>query len=357
MRVLALVPNLLGSTPGQRSSIEAWEPTLLRAGIEISYSTFETPALHEVLYQTGNYVSKISRMLKAYAGQARSALRQVSDYDAVFVYREAALIGPAILERMAVRRGKPLIYQLDDPLYLPYRSPFSGAFSYLKFFGKVEKICRIASAVTVNSTPINEYVSQFNDNVWQIPSVIDTDRYTYVPKIPSGSVCVGWTGSPSTAPNLGMIARPLRELQQRAPHRLHLIGSSTFELPGLDFTSQTWSADTEVEDLRQLDVGLVPLPENEWNKRKFLMKIAQYMALGIPPVSTPMGSAPFDIEHGVNGFLAATDEEWVRYLEILVRDDELRIDMSGHAAATARTRFSLEANEAKIVGAFRSVME
>jgi glycosyltransferase involved in cell wall biosynthesis len=48
------------------------------------------------------------------------------------------------------------------------------------------------------------------------------------------------------------------------------------------------------------------------------------MALGIPPVCTPMGSNAKLVEHGVTGWLAATPDEWVRYLEALITDDELR---------------------------------
>ena len=80
-----------------------------------------------------------------------------------------------------------------------------------------------------------------------------------------------------------------------------------------------------MSDLEQLDIGLVPLPDNEWNRRKFNLKVAQYMALGIVPVATPLGSNPEVIEHGLDGFLASTPGEWTTHLETLVRDGALRL--------------------------------
>jgi glycosyltransferase involved in cell wall biosynthesis len=112
-----------------------------------------------------------------------------------------------------------------------------------------------------------------------------------------------------------------------------------------------------VEDLRRFQIGLVPLPDNDWNRYKFIMKTAQYMTLGIVPVGTPMASNTEVITHGVNGFLAANDLEWLEALNTLVEDDKLRNEMSSHAAADAQARYSLEANRSKIIEAFRAAVE
>ena len=106
-----------------------------------------------------------------------------------------------------------------------------------------------------------------------------------------------------------------------------------------------------------MQIGLVPLPDNEWNKHKFIMKTAQYMALGIVPVGTPMASNTEVIRHGENGFLAATDDEWFEYLTILVKDSELRNKMSTAAVEDARTKYSLEANTSKIISAFKAALD
>jgi len=358
MEVLALVPNQLGHAPGQRGSIELWESVLAPVGINIHYAPFETARLHEVLYRPGYYATKVGEMVRAYVERIK-LLGDLKRFDAVFVYREAALLGPAFLERMIARRGLPIIYQLDDPLFVPYTSPSNGYLSYLKFFGKISEICRLAKVVMVNSTQIREYVSQYNQNIWQVPSVVDTRQYVFRPELLEtnpGDVCIGWSGSPTTIGNIRVIAGALQKLAERVEHRVHLIGGTEFDLPGVRYVAQKWSAETEVADLRKMQVGMVPLPVNEWNKRKFYMKTAQYMALGIPTVATPLGSNPEVVQHGVTGFLADTEAEWIDYLSLLIKDHELRRRMSYAAAQTAKEKYSLEGNTQKIIEAFQAAM-
>ena len=355
MRVLALVPSQKGHSPGQRGSIELWEKVLAPEGIELDYAPFESDRLREILYLAGHHLGKVKEMLKAYADRLR-LLEKIEEYDAVFVYREAALLGPAVLEKRIARK-KPIIYQLDDPLYMPYRSPSNGYLSYLKFFGKIKEIIRISTVVIANSSHIRDYALQFNKNVWQIPSVVDTEKFTYEPFERKERVCVGWSGSPTTLKNIKMLERPLQTISARDLCDIHFIGGTEFGLSGVKYSSQKWNEATEVEDLRKMQIGLVPLPDVSWNKHKFIMKTAQYMALGIVPIGTSMASNPEVIRQGENGFLANTDEEWIDRVTELVNDDEMRQRMSANAAKDAQATYSLAANKGKIVDAFKSTVE
>lgn len=355
MNVLALVPNQLGFNPGQRSSIETWTKVLEPRGISVQFLPFETERLHKALYEGGSRIQIAKEMSLAFAARL-GHVRTISDFDAVFIHREASLIGPAVVERWLARKKLPIIYELDDPLFVPYKSPFTGYLSYLKFFGKVDTITRISRCVIVNSPFLRDYALKHNQNVWEIPSVVDADQYEFRPREPADPVCVGWSGSPSTAPNLQVVADALRMLDTSSTHQVHLIGSKTFDLPGVRFTSQPWVEATEVQDLRRIDIGLVPLPDNPWNRLKFFLKIPQYMALGIPPVATPMGTTPLDIQHGVNGFLAASTAEWIEHIQRLIKDDELRKEMSANAARTAVERFTVQCNADQIEAAFRSAV-
>jgi len=354
VRVLALVPSQKGHSPGQRGSIELWEKVLEPAGIELDYAPFESDRLREILYLAGHRFGKAREMIAAYAERLK-LLDKLEGYDAVFVYREAALLGPAYLEKRIARK-KPIIYQLDDPLYMPYRSPSNGYLSYLKFFGKIKEIIRISTVVIANSSHIRQYALEFNKNVWQIPSVVDTDKFVYKPFENPGRVCVGWSGSPTTLKNIKMLERPLQTLSTKDICDFHFIGGTEFGIAGVEYSAQKWNAETEVEDLRKMQIGLVPLPMNSWNPHKFIMKTPQYMALGIVPVGTPMASNPEVIEHGANGFLANTDREWVERVTELVEDSSLRKQMSVRAAEDAIGKYSLNANRGKIIEAFKSVV-
>jgi glycosyltransferase involved in cell wall biosynthesis len=251
----------------------------------------------------------------------------------------------------------PIIYVLDDPLYIPYVSPANGWFSYLKCFGKVATICRLSQAVIANSTAHVDFARRYCANVHQIPSVVDGTAYRYTPRPHSeGPVRIGWSGSPTTAGNLRMIAGALTELAKRVRYRLHLIGSEVLPIPGTDCIAQHWHGPTEIEDLLQLDIGLAPLPDNAWNRRKFNMKIAQYMCLGIVPVATPLGSNREVISPGVDGFLPESAEEWTASLETLVLDEVLRRSMAARAAHKAAASFTVQAQFPNVLRAFSSAL-
>lgn len=352
MRVLVLVPSQKGYSPGQRGSIELWERVLEPAGIELVYAPFETQELRSILHTAGNTGRKMLEMVRSYTGRLK-LLDQLDEFDAVFIYREAALLGPAFLEKRIAKK-KPIIYQLDDPLYIPYRSPSNGYLAYLKFFGKVKEIVKIATSVIANSSHIREFCEQYNPNVWQIPSVVDTDQFKFVP-FPERPerVCVGWSGSPTTLKNIRLVENALREVSGKGICDFHFIGGTEFGLEGVKYTAQKWNEASEVEDLRKMQIGLAPLPDHPWNHHKFIMKTAQYMALGIVPIATPMASNPEVIRDGENGFLAAGDGDWVKYISLLVKDHELRQRLSQAAAEDALMKYSLEANASKIIDAFR----
>lgn len=356
MRVLVMTPYPYGTVAGPRSSFELWEPILAEAGIRFEYAVFETDRLHEILYSPGHLREKVSEMVASYA-RMLSRVRSMRAYDAVLVNREAALIGPAIIERWAARQGRPLIYHLDDPLYVPYRSPSNGVLSYLKFFGKVKSLCRMSATVLVNSPHHRDFATRHNQNVWEIPSVVDANAYTgWQRRESAGPACVGWTGSSSTVGNLQVIRTPLAEVARRDDVRLRFIGAEDVGLAGIPHEALCWRPETEVQDLRALDVGLLPLPVTPWTRRKFYLKLVQYMALGIPAVATPLGANPTVIDDGVTGLLADGDDAWIRAIERLVEDAALREEMGRAASEEAQRRYTLQANAEKIVAAFRSAV-
>jgi glycosyltransferase involved in cell wall biosynthesis len=359
MRVLILTPYPYGTTAGPRSSFELWERVLSEADIWLDYAVFETDALHEIIYQRGRVAAKAREMARAYL-KFIPKVRVAGEYDAVLVNREATLVGPALIERWLARHAKPLIYLLDDPLYIPYRSPTNGWLSYLKAPGKVRTLCRLSTVVIANSPSHVAFARAYNANVWEIPSVVDADVYTGWTSrddLDDGRVCVGWTGSPSTVDNLQLIQRPLRAWSERSDIQLLFIGAREFSLPEVCHTTIPWRAQSEVDDLRRLDVGLLPVMATPWAPRKFYLKLVQYMALGIPAVATPLGANPVVIDDGVTGFLANDDRAWEDAVDRLVRDPDLRECVGRRAAEVAHSRYTLQANAERIIAAFRSAVD
>jgi glycosyltransferase involved in cell wall biosynthesis len=359
-RIAALVPNVLGFSPGQRVRIELWARELKAAGWSIEFFPFEDDALHEVLYSSGNTLEKAAGLFRCYKNQLEVVMRRLPA-DIVFIYREAALIGPAILERVAARKGVPVIFDIDDPVFLPYKSPANSWASLLKLSTKTHTLFRLSSQVIAINNLIGDYARQYNPNVTVIPNCIDTSRYIPRPGInDSGDgqpAKLVWIGSQSTMQNLLEIVDPLRRIQNDYEAPVLLIGSGAADLDLTQFEARQWSAETEISDLQEGDIGLLPVNDLPWNNWKFFFKAIQYMAIGIPVVARRIGSNAEIIEDGVNGFLVETDRQWYEKLALLIRDPGLRRRMGAAARRTIEDRFSFERQIPRVVEVFEKILD
>ena len=353
-RIAALVPNVLGVSPGQRVRIELWSEYLRRAGWQVDFYPFEDDRLHAILYEPGHALPKVSLLARCYLRQLARVVKG-PPCDVLLIHREAALVGPALLERLAARLGVPVVYDIDDPVFLPYRSPMNGWFSLLKFSRKTHTIFRLSDHVIAINQRIADYAARYNPSVSVIPNCVDVERYRPVEKAAGGPARLVWVGSHSTMPNLESIAAPLARLQAGSDFVLRVIGAGQVSLPGVRAEVRQWSAETEVADLQGCDVGLLPLPDMPWNHWKLFFKMVQYMAVGLPVVARRMGPNGEIIEDGVNGFLVETEDEWHDRLRTLLEDRPLRERMGAAARRTAVERFSLQEQMPRMVEIFERI--
>ena len=356
MHVLALMHALYDTSPSQRYRLEQWEPLLRERGVEITYAPFEDEELHSLLYEPGLLPQKlklVSRGLKRRWSQVRS----VKDFDLVYILREAALLGPPVFEKLIHQRRVPIVFDFDDAIFVSYRSPSNGYLSYLKFASKTKTICRIASHVMVGNPYLAEYARQFNDRVTVIPTTIDTEKYRVPPRTEkSGPLVIGWTGSHSTVQHLDTLRGALKKLAERESFRLRVIGTPTYDCPPVDVEAIRWRSETEVEDVAAIDIGVMPLPEDRWSIGKCGLKALQFMALGIPTICSPVGVNKDIIQDDQNGFLAATEDEWVDKLTRLLRSHELRQRLGQAGRVTVEQKYSALAQTPRIYEIFKSVL-
>lgn len=356
MRLLAIVPSVYDTSPGQRFRLEQWEPHLRQLGVEITYEAFEDPALSATLHTPGNVTGKIRLIAKAVRRRA-SLLRKLHDYDAVYIFREAALFGPPIFERLGHRTGVPMIFDFDDAVFVSYVSPSNGYLSYLKFASKTKTICRLATHVIAGNPYLADYARQTNENVSIVPTTIDTQKYEVIPRQGDNTVpVIGWSGSFSTVQHLDQLAGALQRLAQTEKFRLLVIGTPIYKIDGVDVEALPWRSATEVSDLRQIDIGIMPLPDESWSRGKCGLKALQYMALGIPTVCSPVGVNSEIIQDSVNGFLAATEDEWVAKLTQLLHDKTLRARLGQAGRETVETKYSAAVQAPRVYEILRSVV-
>ena len=356
MRLLAVVPSIYDRNPSQRYRIEQWEPLLRERGVEITYQPFEDAELNAVLYRAGDTVRKVKLVGRA-LGRRWRGLQAVRDFDAVYILRETALLGPPWFERWIHRTGVPFVFDFDDAVFVPYVSPSNGYLSYLKFPGKTRTICRLAAHVMAGNEYLADYARAVNNRVTVIPTTVDTSKYTVARPTAAadGPPVIGWTGSYSTAQHLRTLEGALRRLAARERFRLRVIGAPGFEMAGVDVEVVPWRSETEVADLRPIDIGVMPLPDDPWSRGKCGMKALQYMGLAIPTVCSPVGVNSDIIRDGENGLLAATEDDWVEKLTLLLRSAELRERLGAAGRVTVETTFSAAVQAPRVLQIFESV--
>lgn len=350
MQVLALLPYPVGRVPGQRYRIEQWAPLLRLEGIELVFSPFLTARAMDVLYRPGHLASKALATLGGY-GRRLLEVGSPSLPEVVFVYREAALLGPAWLERLFAWR-RPIVFDFDDAIYLVDTSAANAWARALKSPSKTAALCRLARQVTVGNPNLADFARTHTARVSVIPTTIDTDLYRLPTRPPNPRPVVGWTGSLTTLRYLEALAPTLVRLRQRCDFELRVIGGE-LRVAGLEVTCLPWRPATEVADLGPLDVGLMPLADDPWSRGKCGLKALQYMALGIPPVVSPVGVNSAIVRHGHNGFLAATEEEWIACLTELLRDTALRQRLGRAARQTVEQQYSARVQAPRLAQVLR----
>ena len=305
MRVLAVVPSIYDTSPGQRFRIEQWESILRQSGVEITYAPFESKELNAVLYQPGHTLAKVGAVIRGMK-RRQVELRSIEGFDLIYLFREAALLGPPWFERTLARSGVPVVFDFDDAIFVPYKSPSNGYLSYLKFPAKTAEICRLSTHIMAGNEYLADYARQHNKAVSLVPTTIDTDKYKFVEKpADPETITIGWSGSYSTIQHLDTIRDILQELATTEKFSLRVIGTPEYDLPGVDVEAMPWRAESEVEDLSKIDIGLMPLPDDKWTKGKCGFKALQYMGLGIPAICSPVGVNTTIVQDAKNGFLAA----------------------------------------------------
>jgi glycosyltransferase involved in cell wall biosynthesis len=362
LRLIVFVHKKVGVSPGQRFRLEQWAPYAEREhGITLDFVPFESEGLTDILYEPGKILRKGFYVSKDFVRRAGAVLR-ARHYDGAIIFREAALIGPAMYERLLKRMSIPFLMDFDDAIWLEGNRggpSANGIFSRLRFAQKAETVCRLATGVTPGNAFLADYARQFNDQVFILPTSIDLASYPVQPELPrDGPFIVCWTGSASTLVHFEHGRAALERLAARRRIVVKVICSKAPERPiaGAETVFIPWTSEGEAEAAGACHVGIMPLPDSDYTRGKCGLKALQFMATGRPAVVSPVGMNKELVEHGHNGFLASTDDEWVEALDELAQSPEKRRRMGSAARATVEARYSARVVAARFALAVRAVI-
>lgn len=285
----------------------------------------------------------------------RGALK-AERYDVVFVQREMMPYANAVwLEEYLGRRKRPaLVFDFDDSIHLHYSNPHSPS-------GKLPRILKASTLVIAGNNTLAQYASQYQANVRILPTPVlllpneAAERKVAASRNrkPTEKFTIGWSGTRGHLPYVRSLEPVLADIMQRYPQVcVHLMGTFlSDELPLFPFEHHytPWSAQVEQATFALFDCGLMPLPDDQWTRGKCSLKLLQYGAAGMPCIGSPVGMNSEVIDHGKNGFLATTPEQWTEALEFLITQPAAAADMAQAALAQVREKYSVQACTPQLV--------
>lgn len=365
MEVLALASYPVEAA-ATRYRLAQFVGPLAERGINLRVRPFLDSRLFASLYRR-------SELRRNMLGMAGSIVKRAGDVlaargaDLILVQREAMMIGPPLVEWLAMHAGRcPLVLDLDDATYVSYTSPTYGKLgSALKWFSKTDDLIRWAQVVTCGNRSIAEYVESKGRRAVIIPTVVDTERFRPRESAgaggtgESGPPVLGWIGTHSTFPYLEMIFPALQRLARTHSFRLKVIGAGrdSIDLPGVEVESLAWRLDREIEDFQSFDIGLYPIDArlyaDQWAAGKSGFKAVQYMAVGVPYVVTPIAACKEIGEPGLTHLFAEGEDEWHSQLARLLSDRELRRSMGEAGRRHALQHYTVPDQADKLARALR----
>lgn len=347
MKVLFIVPYPREG-PSNRYRVEQYLPYLKNAGISYTLRPFVGPQYYRILYKKGKRMLKTLYFLQSAFNRIIDIFRGLK-HDVIFIHIEAFPFGPPFIEWFFFKIKKPIIFDFEDAIYLNRK----GARNFFKIPGKFFKIVKMSRHIIVCNNYLKEFLLPYNPNITVIPTSIDIDRF--MPKADKAmdnrkKPVIGWVGSHSTLPLLLELEDIFKRLSRSHSFTLKIIGGGRdISIDGVDIINEDWSLNREIENFQGIDIGVYPLPDNEWAKAKTPFKTVQYMSVGIPVVASNVAGNKDIIQDGQNSFLCSNDKEWVNKLSLLIEDTGLRKRLGEAGRRTVEERFSLAVNMPKFL--------
>ncbi len=352
-KILFLAPYPFDQAPSQRFRFEQYFPALKENNIEFDFFSFYSMALWKHLVQKNNPFSRLFRILFAFCLRFFQVLHCYA-YDRVFIHRETCPAGPPIFEWIIAKVfRKKIIYDFDDAIWLTDDTGRNAIKDFLKWKGKVARICRWSRKVSCGNDYLCEFSLQYNAQSFINPTTIDMVKLNgrYHQHQP-GKIIIGWTGSHTTLKYLYTIGDELKMVLENSEFLLSIICNKKpkWDIAGYRFIE--WNKNREVDDLLTFDIGLMPLPDDLWTRGKCGFKALQYLSLGIPALVSPLPVNKVIVDHGINGYYCTTPEDWITNIKGLATDTEKRKRFGENGRQKIRENYSTASNLNNFLGLF-----
>lgn len=357
-KVLILCTGPRNCVPTQRLKYEQYLDKLEEEGYSFTLSPFQTKRFWKIIYQPGHYPEKVFWVAYGYFKRIFDLLR-LPFYDAVYISLWVTPIGFPFFEKMVLALNKNVIYDIDDMIFMNQADAGKGFIQKLKGKKKPLVLMRGAKYVIVCTPKLEKIALEINQykNVVDISSTLDTDRFLPVPVYElKEKTVIGWTGSHSTIPFLKTLTPVIQAVATRRQIKLLVIADQPYEMEGVETEFVKWTSENEVTDLHKIDIGVYPIPMNEWSLGKSSLKALTYMSVALPVVTPAYGTNFRIIKNNVDGILVSNEEEWIESMINLIDDVEMRKRIGLAGRKKVEEHFSVKANYTKYLKVFKTVI-
>lgn len=246
-------------------------------------------------------------------------------WDIVFIQR--LFLNKHALKRISNRSR--VIFDFDDAIYIDKHN--------ISAWDRAHKMVKYAHEVIVSTPWLNDFCQKCGKNATVIPTPVETDVIKPIVKTNIGIPVIGWIGSAWTTDYLKAIEPVLQQLNKNINFEFLTVGAKTgYIIDGVKHQNLTWEPGIEAKALSKIDIGIMPIPDEDYARAKGGYKLYLYMAAGLPCVASPVGVNNTIINSGRNGILATSLTEWYEALNLLLNNNELRKNMglAGRKQAT-----------------------
>jgi len=269
--------------------------------------------------------------------------------DVLVLHRSSNPVDHEMIKKIK-KKGTKVIFDYDDALFELKLLGRTASYSHLK------KILSMSDAVTAGGHYLSEFASKLNENVTLLPSAVDMTLFkpSVRPKKQRAGITIGWLGAGTRyhLSYLKILKDPLNTLARQYDFKLRLV-SALSKAVRAEFSDQPFEVDfgldhwVPIEQIPELiadfDIGVMPLTDDPWSRGKCAMKLLEYMSMKLATVSSAVGENNYVIDHGCNGFLASSPQEWVDDIGRLIEDTDVRKELGENGYETVKERYSLQA--------------
>ena len=355
MRVLALTKygRMAAST---RQRIMQYRPYLEERGMTIEIEPLLDDALFENSVQIGK-PPKAGSLLGTYVRRASSLLLR-RDFDVLWISYELFPYLPGFFERLAFLPRRPVVVDYDDAIFHMYDLHRKGFVRWL-LADKLRPLLRSADTVICGNEYLRDYAAQFCPNSVIVPTVVDTEVYRPASRSRSSDhpLVIGWIGSPSTWVNVEPLLPAILATVERHGAVFRAIGGGPRAKEAQGVEALDWREEREVQDIQNMDIGIMPLLDDPFQRGKCGYKLIQYMATGLPVLASPVGVNRDIVAPGQNGFLATSASEWTTALEMLLGDAALRRQLGAAGRKIVEKEYSLRAHQGRVFDLLSGAVE